>query len=80
MPQTYHSTAYPVISARGADLTVALLPRDAPIHGHLREAANTAGGALRIGSILTVLLALTITGLLRTRDADLLRGGYPDFR
>jgi len=57
----------------GADLTVALLPRDAPIHGHLREAANTAGGALRIGSILTVLLALTITGLLRTRDADLLR-------
>lgn len=57
----------------GADMTVALLPRDAPIHRCLREAANAARGALRIGSILTLLLALAVAALLRTRDADLLR-------
>ena len=57
----------------GADLTVALLPRDAPIHARLREAANAARGALQLGSILTLLLALTVAGLLSTRDADLLR-------
>lgn len=57
----------------GSDLTVALLPRDAPIHGHLRDAANAASGALRIGSSLTVLLSLTVAGLLSTRDANLLR-------
>lgn len=56
----------------GADLTIALLPEDVPLKLRIRETGLAARSAIRIGAVLAALLVLTIAGLLRIRDADLL--------
>lgn len=56
----------------GADLTIALLPENVPLKLRIRETGLAARSAIRIGAALATLLVLTIAGLLRIRDADLL--------